>query len=409
MSSPAGTPSCRRPALSRAGSLLGSVTGRDTDSLSVNSVTSAASLQKRRTMGANDVGVTDEDEGTDDEPVVDVEETVKRHCQFVLSRNYLLKDPFASDIERMEWALRAAMRYRGLAQLEGGKNVFSETLEKNVCMYVLPLETNDLKLKLLQLRGYTTGVRSHLVGKARSILKSRSFLDNKAGNNPDKEAQLIANLLESKRFFCADVQHISATNTYKVGCVLCVIFGNGWLTLLIQRKGLYEGPIIVRFMGELLFSGNRSYYVKLDLPGPSEVLLAWSVSLLEGLLQEKLDEYRDLQRTLRQRIRPNFEGRHHQPLYDVHFNSIRNKTQAQGQGWLEKLWQKLVTFSKRGQRQLEGPDAQTLYVSDDDDDDTTPDAPRLDGNMPNQRPVREEEGRIGETESEEEMQNWTAR
>jgi hypothetical protein len=69
----------------------------------------------------------------------------------------------------------------------------------------------------LQLRTYTTGVRSHLVGKARAILNNNgNFLDGRADNLPAEAAKNIENLLTSKRFFCAEVQCDAATGKYKV-------------------------------------------------------------------------------------------------------------------------------------------------------------------------------------------------
>src|SRR5690348_11728728 len=58
-----------------------------------------------------------------------------------------------------------------------------------------------------------------------------------------------------------------------------------------QRKGFYA--VLIRFLGEILFAGGaRSYFRKLKIPRPSDILLAWGSSLLKGLLEERVLQLR---------------------------------------------------------------------------------------------------------------------
>jgi hypothetical protein len=120
-----GSPSARMPQLGRSHSALSDIT---TDNLSV---TSAASLQKRRKAAETESLHSSVHQDQCEDTFVDVEETTKKHCQLIMSRNYLTKDPFASEVEKMEWALKAAMTYRGLMK-RGRKYALGETLDKNV-------------------------------------------------------------------------------------------------------------------------------------------------------------------------------------------------------------------------------------------------------------------------------------
>jgi hypothetical protein len=124
---------------------------------------------------------------------------------------------------------------------------------------------------------------------------------------------------------------------------------------------MYEGKLMLDFIGELVFSGTRSLHARLDLRQPSEVLLAYFVSLLQGLLQEKLENYRRSISSGTLQMHKLLKPEHQKVGYARHLSSITAKCNKSNGGWLHGLWRRLEQYG------LRRDDAANVYMQDGDE------------------------------------------
>ena len=68
-----------------------------------------------------------------------------------------------------------------------------------------------------QLKGSLTGVRSHIVNKARALLNTHTiFFKNHIDDDLAEEIKIIAELLESQKYFCTAAEMNPVTRKWTV-------------------------------------------------------------------------------------------------------------------------------------------------------------------------------------------------